>query len=78
MATNALPNAPSAAPSLSLSAEMGGIAETAVGGIEAGITGIASTAIGIGMGIFVFKRGIEAIFGKNPFRPLFSNDQAIV
>ena len=75
MATpESLPVTPAAAPMLSLSAETGHMAEAAIGGIENNITTLGPVAIGIGIGIFLFKRGIEAIlFQKNPLRPLFKS-----
>ena len=75
MATpESLPAAPPAAPVLSLSAETGHMAETAIGSIENNIAALGPVAIGIGIGIFLFKRGIEAIlFQKNPLRPLFKS-----
>jgi len=50
------------------------MAETAIGSIENNIAALGPVAIGIGIGIFLFKRGIEAIlFQKNPLRPLFKS-----
>lgn len=73
------PSAPSVVPSApppgpSLSSTMGKMAEGAVGGIESSIASFGPVAFAIGIGIFVFKRGIEAIlFQKNPLRPLFKD-----
>jgi len=57
-----LPIAPPAAPELSLSAETGGLAEAAIGGIEKSVVTLGLIAIGIGIGIYLFKKGIKAIF----------------
>ena len=65
-----LPSAPQSMPGLPLSTEVGGMAESAIGGIES----MGTAALGIGLGILLFKRGIEAIlFQKNPLRPLFNS-----
>lgn len=59
------------APQLSLSAETGGMAQSAVSGIESNIAVLGPAAIGIGIAVFLFKRGIEGIlFQKNPLRGL--------
>lgn len=71
----ATPNVPSSIPggieTVSAGPSVAQMAESAVQGVETGIveSGLGAAAFGIGIGIFLFKRGIEAIlFQKNPFR----------
>lgn len=62
------PIAPPASPSLS--AEVAKLAGHAIGKIE----GLGMIGLTIGLGILLFKRGIEAIlFQKNPLRPLLKS-----
>ena len=71
----ATPNVPSSIPpgieAASTGPSVAQMAESAVSSVESSIvkSGLGMVVFGIGIGIFLYKRGIEAIlFQKNPFR----------